>query len=107
MNIGLNAMKFIPGRIGGVETYFRNLIYFLPRIDCHDDYTIFCESRFKAEFPVATPRFHVKALNYSNGSLNWLLRGVIRNTLKADLLKYRMEHSGIDVIHHPFSISSP
>lgn len=100
-------MKFSPGRIGGVETYFRNLIYFLPRIDCHDDYTIFCESEFKAEFPADDPRFHVKAFNYSKGSLHWLLRGVIRNTLKADLLKYRMERSGIDLIHHPFSVANP
>jgi len=107
VNIGLNAMKFFPGRIGGVETYFRNLINFLPRIDCRDEYTIFCESSFKAEFPVDVPRFQVTALNYSKGSLNWLLRGVIRNTFNADLLKNRMERSGIDVIHHPFSVVSP
>ena len=33
MNIGLNLVGFIPGTMGGIETYLRNLVHSLQIID--------------------------------------------------------------------------
>ncbi len=41
MKIGINVLYLLPGRVGGSETYIRNLIKWLPVIDRENEYIVF------------------------------------------------------------------
>lgn len=57
MRIGFPMDNVVPGRAGGTETYARNLIAALQRIDDVNEYMLFC-SNFNAEaFPVTGSNF--------------------------------------------------
>lgn len=107
MRIGLNAISFVPGKIGGMETYFRNLVSYLQRLDSDNQYTLFCDSRYAMEFPLESPGFQVRHLNYTRPSLKWFVRGVLRNTLNIDILGREMSGVGVDIMHHPFTVLTP
>jgi len=107
MNIGLNAISFIPGKIGGVEIYFRNLVTHLQRLDTANRYTILCDRRYAGEFQLESERFQVRCINYARPSFKWFVRGVLRNTLHVDILGREMRGLGFDFIHHPFTVLTP
>lgn len=107
MKIGLNAITFLPGRIGGMETYFRNLLDCLQRLDRVNGYELLCDRRIAGEFPLLNDAFHVRHINYAKPSFKWLMRGVLRNSLNLDILKLEMKGLGLDVIHHPFTVLTP
>ena len=107
MKIGLNAISFVPGTFGGMETYFRNLLDRLQSIDCDNSYTVLCDERFAGEFSLFNDAFRVERVNYAKPSFNWFLRGVLRNTVNIDILARRMNGLAVDVIHHPFTVLTP
>lgn len=107
MNIGLSAISFVPGGIGGMETYFRNLVDCLQRLDTKNCYTLLCDGRFAGEFPLVNDAFRVKEIDYGKGSVKWFVRGVLRNTLNLDILTGEIRGLALDVIHHPFSVLTP
>lgn len=108
LRIGLNAVDFVPGKMGGVETYFRNLVHHLQKSDSDDRYTIFCNESVATEFPVGPPRFEIVTFhNYEKPGLKWFLRGTLRNTVGFDMLKRAYERYHVDVLHHPFTAVSP
>lgn len=107
MKIGLNAISFVPGKMGGTETYFRNLVSLLQQHDCENSYTIICDKRFTSEFQSSNPRFSVKNINYAKPSLKWFVRGIVRNVLNLDILKWDVSGIDVDVIHHPFTVLTP
>lgn len=107
MNIGLNAMGFIPHKTGGIEYYFRNLLYHLQLIDRSNCYTIVCNPQNIAHLNVYQPTYHVKVLNFNRGSFLWYLRGIVRHILKIDILSRTFDQSSVDVIHHPSVVFVP
>lgn len=107
MNIALNAISFVPGKIGGMETYLRNLVDYLQRLDHENSYTLLCDQRYAGEFVLENPRFQVKHLNYARPSWKWFVRGVVRNTFHVDILGMEMKGGGVDFIHHPFTVLTP
>ena len=107
MNIGLSAISFVPGGIGGMETYFRNLVDRLQKLDDDNCYTIFCDERYAGEFPLRNDRFRIRHLNYAKPSLKWFVRGALRNTVNVDILAREMHGTGLDLIHHPFTVLTP
>ncbi len=107
MNIGLNAISFVPGKIGGMETYFRNLLHYLQRLDDGNRYTLLCDRRYAAEFPLESDRVRVRYVNYARPSWKWFVRGLLRNSIKVDILAREMRNLGVDFIHHPFTVLTP
>lgn len=107
MRIGLNATSFLPGSMGGMETYFRNLLDRLQHHDHENYYLLLCDKRFSGEFPLFNPAFHMEYINYAKPSPAWFLRGVVRNVLNFDILANRMNGVKVDVIHHPFTVLTP
>ena len=67
MRIGINTLFFIPGKVGGSETYIRNLISKLSDIDKENEYFIFANRENFNEFKIDKPNFH-KALCPINAS---------------------------------------
>jgi len=107
MRIGLNATSFLPGCMGGMETYFRNLLDRLQCLDQENDYLLLCDKRHAAEFNLFNPQFCMEYINYAKPSPAWYLRGVIRNIFNLDILAGRMNGVKVDVIHHPFTVLTP
>lgn len=58
MRIGINTLFFIPGKVGGSETYIRNLISKLSEIDRGNEYFIFANRENFNEFKIDKPNFH-------------------------------------------------
>lgn len=107
MKIGLNAISFVPGRMGGMETYFRNLVTLLQRLDQSNRYTLFCDRRFASEFALENPSFSIEPVNYAKPSLKWFARGVLRNLCSLDILRAELKGADVDVMHHPFTALAP
>jgi len=104
MNIGLNTLGFSPGRMGGTEIYFRELLYYLQKIDHQNSYTLFCLSHQEKIFSFPQPSFKIKTYPFfGKSSVKWFMRRLLRKTIGLDYLNARFDFSGVDVIHHPFS----
>jgi glycosyltransferase involved in cell wall biosynthesis len=107
MRIGLNGITFAPGRMGGMETYFRNLINHLQRIDHDNEYLLLCDERHARELLPVADRFRAWHVNYAHRSLKWFLRGALRSTIGLDILEHEIASLPVDVIHHPFTVLTP
>ena len=107
MIVGINAITFVPGKIGGMETYLRNLVDRVQRIDTGNEYLLLCDRRFAGEFPIVGDNLSIRHVDYAKPSLNWLLRGVLRNALNLDPLKWEMRGIKVDLMHHPFTVVTP
>jgi glycosyltransferase involved in cell wall biosynthesis len=107
MRIGLNGITFAPGRMGGMETYFRNLVANLERIDREDRFLLLCDARYARELLPAADSFSARHVNYARGSLKWFLRGALRATTGYDILERELGSLALDLIHHPFTVLTP
>jgi len=107
MKIALNAVAFAPGRMGGIESYFRNLVASLQGLDTGHDYHLICSDRCVDSFQLSNPRFRPLACGYCKPSPLWYLRAATRHLTRVDILKPFMNRLSVDVIHHPFSILQP
>ncbi|MGA7103932.1 MAG: hypothetical protein WBX49_01185, partial [Candidatus Deferrimicrobiaceae bacterium] len=107
MKIGLNVISFLPGRMGGVESYFRNLLYYFRLTGETDEFVILCTKRNRDEFTLPNSSFTASAFPYSPFSFRWFLRGILKNALHFDPLSSKFDHLSLDVIHHPFTVLDP
>ena len=107
MRIGLNAIGFNPGTMGGVETYFRQLLRYLQFESGAHNYLITCKNTEVNSFELQNPRFSIKVFNIGRPSFSWLIRGVLFEVAHFDIIKSSMNQLPVDVIHHPFSLLEP
>ena len=107
MEIAINLVAFIPGTMGGCETYLRNLLRELQRVDAVNRYRLLCDRHYRQELELNNPRFTVVPCNYTRPSPKWFVRGVLRNAVKIDILKPVFQRMQVDLIHHPFSFMNP
>ena len=59
MKIGINALYLLPGKVGGSETYIRNLVKWLVAIDQQNEYFIFINRESEGIFESLAPRIRV------------------------------------------------
>jgi glycosyltransferase involved in cell wall biosynthesis len=107
MKIALNAVAFAPALMGGVETYFRNLVRSLQEVDIRNDYCLICNERYINSFFLSNPRFTPLSCKYAKPSPLWYLRAAIRHVTPVDILRPFMNRLEVELIHHPFSILNP
>src|SRR5512143_3345452 len=107
MNIGLNLVGFIPGTMGGIETYLRNLVHSLQNIDHENSYIVLCDDHYAKELQIFNDSFRFESVNYTQPSFMWFVRGVIRNTTKIAILRPVFNQLKLDIIHPPFTIPNP
>jgi glycosyltransferase involved in cell wall biosynthesis len=107
MRIGLNAIGFNPGKMGGVETYFRQLLHQLQLEDRAHSYLIACKNTDVGSFELKDPRFSVKVFEIGRPSLRWLIRGALFEVAHIDIIKQLMSRLPVDVLHHPFTVLEP
>lgn len=109
MHVGLNALDLFPGRAGGIETYFRNLLAALQDLPPGDDrYTLLCLRPVAAELPVTSSAFRVREYACGRPSAGWLLRRSLLRAGGPDVLAPVVNRLRLDVVHHPFTtINTP
>lgn len=103
MKIGLNAIGFAPGKMGGVETYLRALVGQLQQLDHDHSYTILCDESNKEEFRLHNPAFTAKVCTYRSKTVRRKIQNILWNTLGIDLLRAKPKYQQLDLIHHPFT----
>lgn len=104
MHVGLNALDLFPGRAGGIETYFRNLLAALQGLPAGADrYTVLCLPPVGAGLPVAGPAFGRREFACGRPSPGWLVRRAVQRLTGRDVLAPAIRALGLDVVHHPFT----
>src|SRR6266567_3035453 len=58
LRIGINALYFLPGGVGGTEIYLRSLLRSLHAIDATNSYCVYVNQETGSELEVEAPRFH-------------------------------------------------
>ncbi len=106
MKIGISAASFVPGVAGGLETYFRALLEYLPLLGPQNEYVLFCKRTVKDQF-VIPKQMSVVTVDYARHSLAWGVRHGIRFLTGQDLLLKKMDAQHLDIIHHPFTAMNP
>jgi glycosyltransferase involved in cell wall biosynthesis len=107
MRIGLNIIGLALGAWGGVETYFRNLLHYLQKVEYGNEYTLLIDDRNVAHFPLNNPSFTRQISHFARPSFPWFVRAALRRTLYTDILKPYLNRVPLDVIHHPFTVLNP
>lgn len=59
MIIGINALYLLPGKVGGSETYLRNLVKWLAAIDRENTYVIFINRESEGAIEATAPNFRI------------------------------------------------
>ena len=59
MHIGINALYLLPGKVGGAETYTRNLVKWLVAVEPHNQYSIFINEESAGIFESLAPGINV------------------------------------------------
>jgi glycosyltransferase involved in cell wall biosynthesis len=103
MRIGINLTDFIPGKMGGVETYIRNLLFHLQQVDSENTYVLLCDPAMEKEFSLFNRNFSFAHVSCPHSSIKGIVRGVLRHRFKIDLFKMAIDRLQLDVIHHAFS----
>jgi len=102
--VGLDALDLAPGRSGGIETYFRELLAALQALPPDGvRYTLLGLAPVTGTLPTAGQAVRVRAFACGRPSPGWLLRGAVRRLTGRDVLAPAIRRLGLDVVHHPFT----
>lgn len=103
MNIGIILVDFTPGRMGGVETYVRNLVSWLAVNDRENSYTLICTDHNVTYFDAIID--HVETLVFENdkNSPRRLMRSLVRKVFRIDMVQVGIDRLGLDLLHNPFT----
>ncbi|BCS51979.1 glycosyltransferase family 1 protein [Geobacter sp. SVR] len=108
MRVCLNALHFVPGKMGGVETYLRELIRTMPLVGgAEDSIVIYTNSKYLEAFSTNTiiPIEHAKI--YERPDPRWLVRAVLRKSIGIDLYATALSKIKADILHYPFTVMAP
>jgi glycosyltransferase involved in cell wall biosynthesis len=95
MRIGINALYLIPGGVGGTETYLRNLVRALERIDHTNEYLIYTNAESAGTFELTAPNFR---------EVGCPLRAVhrpARIVWEQTVIPVQAKLASLDVLHSP------
>lgn len=108
MKIGIVALTWQPGKSGGVETYFRNLLEALQEIDRINSYCVYIPQGIDSDLKLTSSNFRLVKVDVSPK----LIRDRVRRRLGvADPLSERLrkflKNERLDVVHFPLQIMFP
>ncbi len=102
-NIGISLVDFTPGRMGGVETYVRNLVSWLAVNDYENRYTLICTDHNVGYFDAIIDRVETLVFKNDKNSPGRLLRSLARKILRVDMVQVDIDRLGLDLLHNPFT----
>lgn len=103
MKIGISLVDFTPGRMGGVETYVRNLVSWLAVNDHENRYTLICTDHNVGYFDAIIDRVETLVFKNDKNSPGRLLRSLARKILRLDMIQVDIDRLGLDLLHNPFT----
>lgn len=107
MKIGLSLINFNPGRMGGVEVYFKNLLEHLQRVDRENQYFLLCDERSAGHFQLKADNFKEVLIRWRHPRpLRWI-RSLLRHLCGIDPVSCKIAALKLDLVHHPFSALCP
>ncbi len=110
MRIALIGNGFAPGKTGGTETYFRNLVDALQQEDHDSRYTVFVEEQFLGEFtPSANLDVRVLPVPTTVARVGAKISGKLRpggHPANPQAVK-AIEQGGYDLVHFPLQVMHP
>jgi glycosyltransferase involved in cell wall biosynthesis len=94
--------------MGGVETYFRELVRHLPTSDSDDCFSIYTQKKYHTEFS-AHPSVSMASSEeiYRRPHLLWFLNALLRRIGNQDTYTRSLRKIACDVIHYPFTTIDP
>ena len=101
MKIGIVALNYVPGTIGGAESYYVDLIKYLQEIDHKNQYVIFMRDAYSDLVPVSN-NFTIKLVTHSKLSL--MVAKILKKFLKYDMQQALINNQHCDVLHFPFQV---
>jgi glycosyltransferase involved in cell wall biosynthesis len=103
VNIGISLVDFTPGRMGGVETYIRNLVSWLAVNDHENEYTLICTNHNVAYFDDILKRVNTLVFENSKNSPYRILRSLVRKVFRVDMIQNGIDRLGLDLLHNPLT----
>lgn len=94
MRIGINTLGVRPGPGGGCETYVRNLIHHIGRIDSENEYIVFVTPVNHALFDLSNPNFRVKMCAVPSSTIGRVL-------FEQFVLPWIAWWAKLDILHAP------
>lgn len=109
MRVGIVALNFRPGLIGGAETYLRNLVAALQRHDGGNEYVLVLPAGAGEALPLINPRFRLRLLPLGQGAFARLRRLAALGLAGRwrDSLARLVDGLGCDVLHFPLQVREP
>ena len=93
--------------MGGVETYFRELVRHIPVVGKDDIFTIFTGTKCSNEFTTASNLSITSTRIYSRPELLWFKNALLRRMNHLDAYTAKLKKINADVIHFPFTTIEP
>ncbi|HJV34645.1 glycosyltransferase family 1 protein [Geomonas sp.] len=103
MKIGIMLVDFNPGRMGGVETYLRNLVRWLALNDHDNRYTLICTDQNVGYFEELFGHVDTMVFNNRKNSPQRLGRSLVRKLTGIDPIRVACDRAGFDLLHNPFT----
>jgi glycosyltransferase involved in cell wall biosynthesis len=109
MRIGIIALNFQPGAMGGVETYFRTLLAQLQRLDMGDEYVVVLPEGRSAELRLDHPKFSVLELPLRRDLISRAIRLMTFTPAGRGRtrLARRIDALNCDLLHFPLQVMLP
>ena len=107
MKVCLNAFDFQPGKMGGTETYFRELVRHLPTIGENSSFVICSDIKHQKEFSQSPGVSFTGIVTYKRPDPRWLVLRALQGFAGVDLYAGVIAKIKSDVIHFPFSVMTP
>src|SRR5438128_9182872 len=102
MKIGISLLGLIPGQMGGIEFYARQLLKELQQIDVHNEYVIFSDASGN-DLNISAANFKVVPLEVKYGRK--LKTKLLRiSGSKNNIYSQIFNRQGCDIIHFPFQV---
>lgn len=102
MHIGIYTLFLTPGRIGGIETYLRNLVAALGGVDQSNRYTLFVGDHNRSIFKDIThPNFELITLSFQPPRHPFLIRLLRRLKIIPAYVAQQIETYPLDLLHYP------
>lgn len=102
MKIGIVALSFVPGTIGGAETYFTDLVKYLQQVDKRNQYIVFMRDSYSDLVPIMNTNFSIKIVG--RNKLAKLLYKAFNKIFGYDIEQKIINIQGCDVLHFPFQV---
>lgn len=93
--------------MGGVETYLRELIRFLPASSGNDSLLVYINPEHRDTFVDSDALSVIPAAIYKCPDPRWFVRGVLRRAFGLDVSAHDLSRIKADVIHYPFTVLAP